>query len=45
MIADTLANFYFPTRPDFPDGGSELDCPHCGTKSTYKREDLIYRGD
>jgi len=27
-------------KPIFPDGGLELECPHCGEKSVYQRHQL-----
>jgi hypothetical protein len=32
-----------PDKPQFPAGGSELKCPHCGHTDTYQRTDLLYR--
>jgi hypothetical protein len=43
MIQDTgVVNFFLPPKPEFPEGGSELECPNCGYKDTYQRTDLIY---
>jgi hypothetical protein len=42
-IEDTLANYFFATKPKFPDGGQQLDCPHCGHTGTYQHTDLIYQ--
>jgi hypothetical protein len=36
------ANFLEPPKPDFPDGGAELECPNCGHKHTYQRIELAY---
>jgi DNA-directed RNA polymerase subunit RPC12/RpoP len=44
-IRDTLANYFFAAKPDFPSDGLELECPHCGTKSIYQRTELTYRPD
>jgi len=31
LIDDSSApNFFLPEKPDFPVGGSELECPNCG---------------
>jgi hypothetical protein len=38
-----LESFYFPLKPDFPAGGSELQCPHCGHKAKYQSADLFYQ--
>ena len=43
VIDATVMNFFFPAKPDFPAGGSELQCPNCGKTATYQRTDLIYR--
>jgi len=32
-IADDLENLYLPVKPDLPEGGKELACPHCGHKA------------
>jgi hypothetical protein len=42
-IEDTLENYYLPARPNFPNEGLSLECPHCLTKFTYFRNDLAYR--
>jgi len=43
MIDDSGAvNFLEPAKPEFPEGGSELECPNCGHKDTYQRTDLMY---
>jgi len=41
-IEDTLERYFFPERPDFPEGGKEFECPNCGYKSRYQRTDLAY---
>jgi DNA-directed RNA polymerase subunit RPC12/RpoP len=43
QIAGTLKNMFFPEKPIFPEGGAELECPHCGHKATYQRHQLSYR--
>ena len=30
-------------KPDFPDEGIQLRCPHCKKLSVYKRYQLVYR--
>lgn len=42
-VPDTLADYYLPTRPDFPPEGLERECPHCNSKSTYMAIELIYQ--
>jgi DNA-directed RNA polymerase subunit RPC12/RpoP len=39
---DSVLNFLFPSKPKFPDSGSELECPNCRRKTIYKRTDLTY---
>jgi len=42
-IADThIADYFFPEKPEFPAGGSEWKCPHCGHTTRYQRTDLVY---
>ena len=44
MIKDAGApDFFLPEKPEFPEGGSELECPNCGHKDTYQRHELVYR--
>lgn len=43
QIDDVVSNFFFPSKPEFPEGGSELECPHCGTRATYQRYQLTYQ--
>jgi rubredoxin len=38
-----LVSFFEPSKPDFPEGGSELECPNCGHKDTFLRTELTYR--
>jgi hypothetical protein len=40
----TMLSFLLPTKPEFPDGGSLLECPGCGNQATYQGTDLVYRG-
>jgi hypothetical protein len=37
-----FANFLEERKPEFPDKGLELECPHCNHKSTYCQTDLCY---
>ena len=39
-----MENFYFPMKPEFPPGGIELECPHCGHKKKYVFAELFYQG-
>jgi hypothetical protein len=41
-IEDDLESLYLPVKPDLPEGGKKLACPHCGRKATYQRTDLFY---
>jgi hypothetical protein len=41
-IEDTLESYFFPQKPDFPEGGKTFECPNCGYKGTYERTDLVY---
>ena len=42
-IEDTLESYFFPERPDsLPESGKEFECPNCGYKATYQRNDLVY---
>jgi hypothetical protein len=43
VIDATAMNFFFPAKPEFPLGGSELECANCGKKAIYQRTDLLYR--
>jgi hypothetical protein len=41
-IPDTLADYYIPTRPEFPPSGLECECPNCKVKSTYQARELTF---
>ena len=41
-LAETLENFFFPAKPDFPQGGKEFECLKCGHKAVYMQTDLAY---
>lgn len=43
QIPDTLADYYIPTRPEFPPTGLERDCPSGKTTSTYQLADLAFQ--
>jgi hypothetical protein len=44
MIDESNAiNFFEPSKPEFPNGGAELECPNCGHKDTYQRHELAYQ--
>jgi DNA-directed RNA polymerase subunit RPC12/RpoP len=42
-VDETGLNVFFPEKPKFPEGGSELQCPHCGNTATYQRYELTYQ--
>jgi hypothetical protein len=42
VVDESGLDIFFPSKPEFPDGGSELECPHCETKATYQRYQLTY---
>jgi hypothetical protein len=33
---------WFDTKPQFPEGGLSLPCPHCTKVSTFQRHQLVY---
>ncbi len=39
--ADSLDPFW-PAKPAFPEGGSNLECPSCRKSATYQRYQLMY---
>jgi rRNA maturation endonuclease Nob1 len=44
MIDETkMLSYFLPLKPAFPPSGSQLECPHCGSKATYQRTDLRYQ--
>jgi hypothetical protein len=45
LIKDSGALSYFSdiSKPAFPSGGSEFECPNCAAKALYQRTDLLYR--
>jgi|SRR6516164_4402683 len=42
-IPDTLANFFYAEKPEFPWDGKEIECPACGKKAIYHPHELIYQ--
>ena len=40
---DRLFDPLWPYRPEFPEGGLSIDCPHCKQAATYQRFELMYR--
>jgi hypothetical protein len=44
-IEDTLANYFFPAKPNFPKDGQTLTCTHCGKESLFQRTDLTISRD
>jgi hypothetical protein len=38
-----LANYFMPLKPEFPPGGSEVQCPKCGKKAAYQKSALTYQ--
>ena len=44
-IADKfLLDYLLPEKPEFPPGGTVLECPNCGHSAIYQRTDLTYKG-
>ena len=41
-IDDTLANFIFPEKPEFPLEGVLRMCPHCSAVLRYHKHELIH---
>jgi hypothetical protein len=40
---DLLYDSLWPYRPEFPEGGLSVECPHCQQAATYQRFELMYR--
>jgi hypothetical protein len=40
---DGRLSMYGASKPEFPAGGDELECPHCQHKAVYQRYQLTYR--
>jgi DNA-directed RNA polymerase subunit RPC12/RpoP len=38
-----IENYFWPQKPDFPLGGSEIECPNCRQKATYQQHALTYQ--
>jgi DNA-directed RNA polymerase subunit RPC12/RpoP len=43
-VDETRLDIFSPAKPEFPQGGSEIECPHCGKTATYQRYQLTYQG-
>jgi len=41
-VGSSLADYFFPEKPEFPQKGQDLECPHCKITSNYQRTDLRY---
>ena len=39
----SVEDIFLPRKPEFPPGGSELECPHCKTMGVYNRHQLTFR--
>lgn len=37
--------FASPPKPQIPESGAELKCPHCKNSATYRAFDLRYRAN
>lgn len=35
-------DYLFPSKPEVPADGQELQCPHCKSKGKYQKTDLWY---
>jgi hypothetical protein len=40
-----LIDYLFPTAPEFPPDGEEIECPSCKSKAVYTPRDLRFRLD
>jgi uncharacterized C2H2 Zn-finger protein len=40
-----MVDYLWPEKPKFPEGGSDIKCPHCGQVAKYQRTDLLYKLD
>ena len=38
-----LLDYLEPRKPIFPQGGLEVQCPDCGYKCVYLRNEMVYR--
>jgi len=43
IMGERVLDYFFPLKPEFPAGGSELKCPKCEHLDVYQRTDLLYR--
>ena len=39
-----LLDYLEPQKPMFPEGGREVECPNCGYRWVYRRNEMVYRG-
>jgi DNA-directed RNA polymerase subunit RPC12/RpoP len=39
----TLADYYLPPKPPFPEEGQKLACTNCGKESTFQQQQLTYK--
>lgn len=37
-----MSDYFLPEKPEFPEGGSDIECPNCGHVANYQRNDLTY---
>jgi len=42
-MGETLTDFIAEEKPKLPTDGVECICPHCKTRDTYRRYELIYQ--
>lgn len=42
-ISDSLANHFFPQKPEFPKTGVQCACPNCAANFIYHLSDLRYQ--
>ena len=42
-IEDGIMNFFFPEKPEFPDGGQSVACTNCGHTAVYQPNQLTYQ--
>jgi len=41
----TLMEYRSPRKPEFPDGGLTVQCPHCQQSSLFQQRDLAFSSD
>jgi hypothetical protein len=42
VVSNAPFTLFSPDKPEFPAGGSLLECPHCCQSFTYQRYELLY---